>query len=67
MSLGPSVEDLLPSDTSTAVVLVAHRVGSDIQSEADRLSGVLHVATSLHDVLWGDLKGCWTVLLLKVA
>ena len=46
-------------------ILVAHCVSANIQGQADRLGCILHVAASLHDVLWCDVKCCRTVLLLE--
>ena len=64
---GPPVEHLLPSDFTAIVVLVSHSVRTDVESQANRLSRVLHVAATLHDVLWSDLEGRWAIFLFEAA
>ena len=65
--LGPSVQHLLPAIFAAIVVLVSHRVWSNVKSQADRLSCVLHVAATLNDILGCDLEGRWTIFLLEAA
>ena len=65
VGLGASAQNLLPTDFSSVVVLIAHRVRPHIKSQADRLGRMLHVATSLHDILRGYLEGRRTIFLLE--
>ena len=58
-------QKLLPPVLSTIVVLVTHGVGTNVESQTDGLSGMLHIAPTLNDILWGNLEGSRTILLLK--
>ena len=65
--LGPPVEEVLHSTVATIWVLVAHSVCTYIQSQADGLRRLLHVAPSLDNILRSDFKGSWAILLLECA
>ena len=60
-----AIQELLQTALASVVELVAHGEGANVERQADGLCGLLHVAASLHYVLWCDVEGCWTVLLLE--
>ena len=62
-----SIEDLLPTNLASIVILVPHRVWANIECQANCLSSVLHVATTLDDVFRGDLKGRRAIFLFKAS
>ena len=63
--LRPSIQHLLPSDFTAIIVLVAHCVWTDVQSQTDGLGGLLHVAATLNDVLRCNFEGSRAVFLLE--
>lgn len=65
--LGAPVEHLLHSAPFAVIILVAHRIGTHVESQTDGLRGVLHVAAALHNILRGDLEGRGAVFLLEGA
>jgi len=66
----PCLDELLPATFPLFAVLlvhVAHALGSHIESQADGVLGILHVAATLHDVLWLEVEGDRAVNLLEKA
>ena len=60
-------DELSPSALTLVIELVSHGSRANIESKANGLSRVLHVATPLNDVFRCDIKGSWAVLLLKAS
>ena len=65
VGLCASKQELLPPVLASIVVLVAHGVGTHVQSQANSLGSMLHVAASLDDIFRGYLEGGWAVFLFE--
>ena len=49
------------------LISVAHGLIANIQCNADGVSGILEIRSSLHDVLLSQIKSSWRVNLLKAS
>ena len=57
--MGSCFDKLLPATLPLLGVFfvhVTHALGSNIKGQADSILGILHVASTLHDVLWLKVK-----------
>ena len=69
-SMGPCFDKLLPPTLTLLgvfLVHVTHALGSNIKGQADSILGILHVASTLHDVLWHKVKSDWAIDLFEKA
>lgn len=62
-----ALHELFEAALASIIVLVAHGVRAHVQGQAQGHGRILHVATSLHNVLRCDVEGSWAVLLFETA